>query len=66
VKECTVASKYDTLHSYTGGTAVNPTYTAPYLTMVQTSRIVQQQVFQITRQRAVFCSQMAYIDGDVW
>jgi len=46
VKECTVASKYDMLHSYTGGTTVNPTYKAPYLTMVKASRIVQQQVFQ--------------------
>jgi len=47
VKECTVASKYDMLHSYTGGTTtVNPTYKAPYLTMAQASRIVQQQVFQ--------------------
>ena len=59
MKECTVASKYDMLHSYTGGTTVNPTYQAPYLTMVQASRIVQQQVFQ----NNVTESDFLFIDG---
>jgi len=44
----------------------------PHPTRLPTSRWCRHQelynsrCFKITRQRAVFCSQMIYIDGDVW